>query len=491
MPDLTRFSKWEKLLRSQIVVIKFLFKFLTPGKASEEFKPFLSNSLMESAEYFLYKICQADAFAEDINHLKCGNSMTKRSTLFKLSPYLDNFGLLRIRGRIDAAEDAPRNMKRPIILPQKHVITKLLIDFYHRRYHHKHNEIVVNEIRQNFWIFGLRAAVRAVAKSCQFCKIRRAIPCAPMMGDLPPERMSTYTRPFYYTGIDYFGPLEIAVGRRREKRWGVVFTCMTVRAVHIEIAPSLSTDSFLMVLKQFICRRGAPCKILSDNATNFRGASRVLLEEVEKISSSEVERKFPSIQWKFIPPASPHMGGAWERMVRSIKAVLMDILPKRDLREENLRAALADVESILNSRPLTYVPLDSAESEALTPNHFLLGSSSGIREKVSPSSGGLALSKQFRLSNMIANEFWKRWIREYLPCLTRRTKWHDNFAQKIGVGDIVIVVDDNAKRNEWMKGVVVDVHQCKDGAVRSAVVKTQHGLSTRPVVKLAKLDVSK
>ena len=175
---------------------------------------------------------------------------------------------------------------------------------------------------------------------------------------------------------------------------------MTVRAVHIEIASSLSTDSFLLLLKQFICRRGTPCKILSDNATNFRGASRVLLFEVEKISSVDVVRKFSNIQWKFIPPVSPHMGGAWERMVRSIKSVLMKILPKRDLREEHLRAALADVENILNSRPLTYVPLESSDKEALTPNHFLLGSSSGIRERVSSSSGGLELSKQFKLSNI-------------------------------------------------------------------------------------------
>ena len=185
------------------------------------------------------------------------------------------------------------------------------------------------------------------------------------------------------------------------------------------------------------------------------------------------------------------MGGTWERMVRSVKSVLMEILPNRNLKEETLRAALADVENIINSRPLTYVPLETPGSEALTPNHFVIGSSSGIREKVDPECGGLALSKNFRISNVIANEFCKRWIREYLPYLTRRTKSYCNSKQNIDLGDIVIIVDDNAKRNEWLKGVVVDVHRGKDDAVRSAVVKTKHGLSTRPVVKLAKLDVFK
>ncbi|XP_073814309.1 uncharacterized protein [Musca autumnalis] len=226
-----------------------------------------------------------------------------------------------------------------------------------------------------------------------------------------------------------------------------------------------------------------------DYATNFRGACRVLLEEVEKISSAEVERKYPTIKWEFIPPASPHMGGAWERMVRSVKSVSMDILPKRELREKFLRAALADVENIINSRPLTYIPLESTDLEALTPNHFLLGSSSGIRERDYSENSSMPSTKMFSLSNMIANEFWKRWIREYLPCLTRRTKWFNNSGENLQVGDVVIIVDDNAKRNEWLKGMVIDVPRGKDDVVRSAVVKTKNGLLTRPVVKLAKLDV--
>ena len=157
---------------------------LTPEKACKELQPFLNNFLPQTAEYLLYKICQSDVFSDDINQLKSTKTLTKKSSLYKLSPYLDNFGLLRIRGRIDAAEMAPANMKKPIILPQKHIITNLLLDFYHRQFHQQLNEIVVNEIRQNFWIVGLRAAVRAVAKSCQHCKIRSATLNAPIMGDL-------------------------------------------------------------------------------------------------------------------------------------------------------------------------------------------------------------------------------------------------------------------------------------------------------------------
>ncbi|XP_075167626.1 uncharacterized protein LOC142239729 [Haematobia irritans] len=490
-PDPTRFSTFERLRRCQMAVLEFIRKLLCAEKISTTFKPFLENNDLNASEFLIFRTCQEQVYYEEILQIKNERGLCKSSTLYKLSPFLDKFGMLRINGRIDAATIVPTSIKNPIILPQKHATTNLVIDYYHRKFHHQHNEIVVNEIRQVFWISGLRSAVRKIAKLCQHCKIRKAMPQAPVMGSLPAERLAAFTRPFYNTGIDYFGPIDIVVGRRKEKRWGVVFTCMTVRAVHIEIAASLSTDSFLLVFKQFVCRRGTPRKVFSDNATNFRGASRVLLEEVERISSSEVERKFPNIEWVFIPPSSPHMGGAWERMVRSIKSILMEILPNRGLREEHLRAGLADVEFTLNSRPLTYVPLDSPLGEALTPNHFLIGSSNGIRELSTSLKTGSALSKHFRMTNMISNEFWKRWVRECLPCLTRRTKWYDDSTQHINIGDVVIIVDSEAKRNEWLKGIVIDVHRGKDGVVRSAVVKTVNGLSTRPVVKLAKLDVEK
>ncbi|KAL7726355.1 hypothetical protein ACLKA6_001572 [Drosophila palustris] len=168
------------------------------------------------------------------------------------------FFILRIKGRIDLIEGVEINVKRPIILPRRHRLTYLMVESYHRRYHHLHDEIVVNELRQRFWIFGLIALVREVSSACHACKIRRARPEPPEMGNLPQERLSPHTPPFTYTGVDYFGPIDIIVGRRHEKRWGVLFTCLTMRAVHLEIATSLSTDSFLCVLKSFVSRRGFP-----------------------------------------------------------------------------------------------------------------------------------------------------------------------------------------------------------------------------------------
>ncbi|XP_070067107.1 uncharacterized protein [Drosophila virilis] len=210
-----------------------------------------------------------------------------------------------------------------------------------------------------------------ISNTCPACRIRRARPKPPGMGDLPIERLSPYTPPFTYTGVDYFGPYDIVAGRRREKRWG-----LTVRAVHLD----LSTASYLCVLKSFAARRGCPRRMLA-----------------------LIERQYPELEFTFIPPGSPHMERSWERMVRSTKSILSEILPPSGLREEVLRAALADVESVLNSRPLTYVPFETSEFEPLTPNHFLIGHSSGLRERGLREQGEASLARGFRVASQLTN----------------------------------------------------------------------------------------
>lgn len=128
-----------------------------------------------------------------------------------------------------------------------------------------------------------------------------------------------------------------------------------------------------MAVQQFVSRRGVPKEFWTDNATAFQGASNELNVQNEMIKQALAE-KFTTTQtsWKFIPPASPHMGGAWERLVRSVKVAIGTTLDgPRKPNDETLETVLLEAEFMINSRPLTYIPLEHADQEALTPNHFI------------------------------------------------------------------------------------------------------------------------
>lgn len=196
----------------------------------------------------------------------------------------------------------------------------------------------MNEVRQRFYIPTLRVMVEKVKRRCQECRNKRAKPSIPLMGELPPARLKTFTRPFSYIGMDYFGPMTVTVGRRVEKRWGVLITCLTIRAIHVEVAHSLSTSSCILALQRFVSRRGMPIQIYSDNGTNFRGASRELQTAIERIDGKKLVEGVGEgrLKWSFIPPAAPHMGGCWERLVRSVKQTLAQITLTRNPSDEIL-----------------------------------------------------------------------------------------------------------------------------------------------------------
>ena len=143
------------------------------------------------------------------------------------------------------------------------------------------------------------------------------------MADLPEDRL-TPAPPFTYVGVDYFGPYVTKEGRKERKRYGALFTCLVSRAVHIEVAHSLDTDSFLNALRRFIARRGQVREIRSDNGTNFVGARRELREAINEMDQKEIVEKLrqQNIDWKFNPPAASHMGGVWERQIRTACRIL-------------------------------------------------------------------------------------------------------------------------------------------------------------------------
>ncbi|XP_070854994.1 uncharacterized protein [Drosophila suzukii] len=174
------------------------------------------------------------------------------------------------------------------------------------------------------------------------------------------------------------------------------------------------------------------------------------------------------------------MRGAWERLIGSIKRFLSAICSAMKFTSESLQSALWEIELIINSRPLTFVSLDTNDDEAITPNHLLLGSVSGYKPIFD---NNLSVRCMWQSAQLFADHFWKRWVREYVPDLARRGKWYAK-QPPLTIGSVVLIVDENLPRNTLPKGIVTDVVLAKDQQVRSATIKTAHGIFRRPVTKL-------
>lgn len=489
-----RFSSWHSMRKAMAQALRAIKKM--QKKPVEEL---ISVVEYQEARRVLIKQAQAEVYHAEIDSLK-KNSLAKiptSSELRILSPYLDDQGILRMSGRIDKASCVNDWSKRPIILPSKHKITEQIVADYHETYQHGNNETVINQLRARYVIPKMRAVVRRVASACQECHVNKVKPRIPEEGLLPSSRLSPHEPPFTHTGVDYFGPLEVTVGRKREKRWVALFTCLTFRAVHLEIASDLSADAFIRCLKRFISRRRVPKFMYSDNGTNFKGAARELQEAIKDIQRA-MQRELAqqgvplvlNMQWNFhMPSYTPHMGGCWERLVRSVKTSLKAILKERAPREDTLLTALITAESIVNSRPLTYVSLEHRDEPCLTPNNFLQITPSGVRDPTELAESSINIRKQWHHAQEIAQHFKRRWVIEYLPTLARRTKWFEKVKQ-IEMNDIVIICDGQHRGNDWRRGVVTEVVEGAGNQVRAAFVRTADGkVKKYPAVRLAVIDV--
>ncbi|XP_065087100.1 uncharacterized protein LOC135708850 [Ochlerotatus camptorhynchus] len=513
--DVQRIDKWTVLVRVMACVFRFISncKIKKEGLPIETLKPTkqqekvllncgtairtpLKQDEFRKAECFLIKTAQAEAYADELKVLLKNQgqpsdrwyALEKSSPLYKITPMIDSDGIIRMEGRAKDAEALPFDLRFPIILPKGHEVTRKLVQHYHKRCGHTFRETVKNYLRQRYYIENVNAVVKKVSASCIWCKVHRNQPRIPRMAPLPIERLSPHLRSFSYVGVDYFGPIEVIVGRSRQKRWVVLFTCLVVRAVHLEIAYDLSAASCLMAIRRLVCRRGPPLEFISDNGTNLKAASKEIIEKIRFIEEECAEAVTDArTRWKFIPPATPHMGGSWERLVRTVKDALRAFDDGKRLTDEILQTSIAEAEDLVNSRPLTYVAEGSID--ALSPNHFLKGVSPNEPLMVPPPPHSAeALRNAYHRSQQLAEELWRRWIQEYVPMINRRSKWFSE-AQPLKVGDVVYVVD-GKNRKLWVRGIVEELITSKDGRIRQAWVRTNSGVFRRATVKLAVLEIN-
>ena len=395
-----------------------------------------------------------------------GNQIKEKNKLQKLSPFLDEQGILRVGGRLTHAALHP-HVKHPAILPRDEHVSSLLIKHYHETAYHQGRAMTMNEIQANgIWILGCSKAVSSRIYRCTRCRKARRPTEQQKMADLPVERTEE-APPFTYCGMDCFGPFYIKEGRKELKRYGLLLTCMSSRAVHIEMLDDLSTDSFINALRATIAIHGPIRQLWCDQGTNFVGAKREFTEALEAMEKESFKEQ--GCEFIMNTPASSHMGGVWERQIRTVRSVLTSILDQssKQLDGSSLRTFLYEVMAVVNSRPLTTDYLsDSSCPEPLTPNHILTMKSTIL----APPPGkfvreDLYLRKRWRLVQLLANNFWVRWRREYLLNLQCRQKWTE-VRRNARVNDIVLLQDDMAPCNHWKLAKVTEVFPGKNGRVR-------------------------
>ena len=407
--------------------------------------------------------------------------------LESLGVFTDEKGVLRCKGRIQNSSLSYAT-KFPVLLPRTHHFTRLVIQRCHESVKHNGLRETLTELRANYWIVRGRQLVKSFITRCFICKRSAGKPYQSQPTPPLPDFRVANDPAFFNIGVDFAGPLyvrDIYQKSKMHKCYIALFTCTSSRAIHLELVPDLSADSFIRSFKRFMGRRGIPSVVVSDNGRTFRDS---------KLKNLCLQR---NISWKFNAPRASWWGGFFEICVKLVKKSLKKVTGNARLTYEELETILIEIEGVLNSRPLTYV-YDELTESPLTPSCLVIGRRL-IEQPTTWNDEAMAstvksLGKRARYLEKILNHFRGRW-KEYLTGIREYQKLKIKQPQRvIDVGDIVHIHQDTTPRLRWRMGKVTKLYPGNDGLVRSAEVGTLDASMKithlrRPIEKLYPLEV--
>lgn len=482
-------SSWNKVLRSVAYVIRFLDRYSKRKPEERNSGPLKLSELMIAKNRIL-TIIQKEHFFREIENVSKGKLCIR--SIQKLTPFLDKNGTLKVGGRLKNAP-IPESARHQILLPAAHNVVRLIVKDFHLSHLHAAPQLLASLIAQHYWILPAKKLINSVVHSCVRCFKTKPKNEHPLMGDLPPNRVSP-NAVFSSVTSDFAGPFRVKVHFTRYATLVDVylcfFVCMSTKAIHIEVVHALSVPAFIAALHRFSARRGCPSHLYSDQGTNYIGSAnyfkRILTTKNEEWTTYINQRQ---IQFHPLPPTGPWFNGLAEAAVKSAKSLIHRTVGTDVLTMEEFNTLAVRVEAILNSRPLTVASADPNDLRPLTAGDFLIG-----RPLVSPPEENLELEqvpigRRWRLVDAMVQRIWKRWHLEYLQTLQRREKWLEK-TELIELGTLVLIHEPNAPPLTWKLGKITEVFPGKDGQNRVAEVKTQFGSLRRPLAKLYPLPVN-
>ncbi|KAL0881929.1 hypothetical protein ABMA27_001688 [Loxostege sticticalis] len=463
-----RFSQFNRMSRAAAYALRFIHNLR--NKNDRRTGPLGVDELRDSVN-MLARLSQLESYPSEFKLLSQTGSLKTKHNLSKLNLFIGEDKLIRVGGRIEYSSNFNYDKKHPILISSKHHFSVLLFRYEHARLLHAAPQALLFALRERWWPVRGRDLAKKVMHQCIICTRFRGKVIHPLMGNLPLERI-TPTYPFMRCGVDYAGQMLVlnrkGRGAKTSKSYNCLFVCFVTRAIHLELVSNLSSDAYHLALKRFISRRGKPEVIFSDNGRNFVGLMNEFKKFLSSCSADIVEyASNQQIKFKFIPAYSANFGNA-------------------HLTFEELSTLLAQVEAVLNSRPLSPLSSDPHDLNPLTPAHFLVG-----RPLTTPASVDVRDTPVHRLDRyqrleQLRQHFWSRWTKEYISEMQTRIKWKQHVAD-LKADTLVVIKDDNLPPLKWRMGRVEGTIPGKDGIVRVADIRTASGVIRRAVTKLCPL----
>ena len=481
--DISRFSRYNRLIRTTARIISLKNK--TPTYSLKNIFVQISPKSFGEAEAY-WTIQAQRGIKDDLELALNGKGPYKRLNLEKRKD-----GIFVVGRRVPEWNEMSYNKRGVPLLPKEHPISKLFVDHIHNLDHLGVSSTVA-KVRTQFWILSVERIAKGIRHNCVPCRKRDARSSSQVMSPLPIDRLKPAPA-WTYTGIDLCGPFLVKgeVNKRTSgKCYGIIFTCLLVRAVHLEVAPNYSTDRFLMAFRRFTSIRGFPNRIYSDGGSQLVGASSELKIVHSNLDWNNIKScgSDMNLEWVFSPGDSPWYNGCCEALVKSVKKSIFHSIKNHRVSYSELTTVLYEVASIINERPIGKKPNNTDDGAYLCPNDLLLGRSSRklIYQELEYSSN---IKKRHHFIQQLADAFWRKWTVFYFPSLVIQPKWHHEKRDML-VGDIVIIQDSKLPRGKWKLGCISEVISGMDKRIRRVTVKYRNDNSKsftfvqRPVQRL-------